>query len=287
MLILTNPGTADKLQLTTSAAVTVDVHVSYADHTTSTDDVVAGRQLTAITTATTTDICAGPASGTVRNVKTIHIRNKHASTTVDVTVIYDAAGTDYELHKVSLRAGEALEYVEGIGFFTLEASAASLSRRFVLAADHANSTTTATEVTALTTTTGTGTFKFQYMLRWQTAATTTSHKVSVNHTGTVSFFLYNALYTDTSATASTGAADQDAIATTAQVYGSFASRAKSTDGKMIGTAVDTANADMFMVIDGLMQVTVDGSLALWWGSEVAASAATVKAGSGLMIEKLG
>ena len=35
------------------------------------------------------------------------------------------------------------------------------------------------------------------------------------------------------------------------------------------------------------QVTVDGSLALWWGSEAAASAATLKAGSSLILEKTG
>jgi len=287
LLILTNPGTADKLQLTTSAAVTVDVHVSYATHTLSDDNVVAGRQLTAITTATTTDICAGPSSGDVRNVKTIHIRNKHASTSVDVTVIYDASGTDYELHKVTLRAGEALEYVEGIGFFTLESSIASISRRFVLGSDHANSTTTATEATGLTTTTGVGTFKFQYMLRYQTAATTTGTKVSVNHTGTVAFFVYNLLMVDTSATAATGTADQDMIPTTGGVYAGWASRAKSTDGKMINVGVDSANADMLAIVDGLCQVTVDGSLALWWGSEAAASAATLKAGSSLILEKTG
>lgn len=124
MLILTNPGTADKLQLITSAAATIDVHASHMDASTASPPVMdaPARTLTAITTATTTDIVAGPASGKVRNVKTLHIRNKHASLSCDVTVVFDLAGTDYELHKATLKAGEALEYVEGIGWFTIAAS---------------------------------------------------------------------------------------------------------------------------------------------------------------------
>lgn len=132
MLLLTNAaGTApDKIQLTTSAAVTVDVHASYVDASNANPPVVQGdtmgRQNTAITTATTTDIIAAPASNEIRNVKTIHIRNKHASTSVDVTVIYNQNGTDFELHKATLLPGEALEYVEGIGFFTLESAATAV-----------------------------------------------------------------------------------------------------------------------------------------------------------------
>jgi hypothetical protein len=122
MLLLT--ATTDKLQLTTSAAVTVDVHASSMDHTLSTDNVEGVKQNTAITTATTTDIVAAPASGVTRNVKTLHIRNKHASSSVDVTVIYDQNATDFELHKATLKAGEALEYVEGIGFFVVTSTAA-------------------------------------------------------------------------------------------------------------------------------------------------------------------
>lgn len=114
MLLLT--ATTDKLQLVTSAAATVDVHASYMDHTLSTDNVEGGRQNTAISTATTTDIVAAPASGVVRNVKTLHIRNTHASTPTDVTVVFDANATDFELHKATLAAGETLQYVEGVGF---------------------------------------------------------------------------------------------------------------------------------------------------------------------------
>ena len=118
MLILTNSGT-DKLQLITSAAGSVDVHCSYVDLTTAGVWSAAGKQNTNITTATTTDILATPGSSVVRNAKTINIRNAHASTSNDVTVVYDANGTDYTLHKVTLRAGEALEYLDGVGWYLL------------------------------------------------------------------------------------------------------------------------------------------------------------------------
>lgn len=126
MLILSNVGGSapDKIRAVSSAAVTLDVHASWIDCSTASPPVPdqPGRTNTAITTATTTDIVAAPASGKIRNVKTLHIRNKHASLLCDVTVTYDQNATVFEVHKVTLLPGEALEYVEGIGFFTLAAA---------------------------------------------------------------------------------------------------------------------------------------------------------------------
>lgn len=113
------PNTTDKLQLVTDASCSVDVGVHYADNASGT--ITNSRQLTAITTATTTDILGSPAGSTTRKVRSAFIRNKHATSTVTVTVVYDANGTDYELHKVSLKAGELLEYIENVGFFVVEA----------------------------------------------------------------------------------------------------------------------------------------------------------------------
>ncbi len=117
MLLLVN--TTDKLDAVTDTTATLDVHVSYADNNSGT--ITLGRQLTAISTATTTDICGAPDASNIRNVKTIHIRNKSAATSGTVTVRYNANGTIYELHSVVLRAGESLEYIEGVGWFTLAA----------------------------------------------------------------------------------------------------------------------------------------------------------------------
>lgn len=288
MLILNN--TTDKLQLTTDAAVTVDVHASFVDHTKSTDNVESDRQNTAISTATTTDIVAAPASsGVTRTVPTIIITNKHASTSVGVTVLYDQNGTDFVIHPtVTLRAGEQLIWKDDIGWFVKSVAAAQL-RTVKLSADQSNSTTTPTEVAGLSLLTGLGTFFFRYLVLYQAAATTTGVRLSVNHTGTVTAFVANLHFAtaETTATATqTAAADQDVVTATAGLYESFAARAKSTAGWGTTTAVDTANADMLAVIEGLMVVTADGDIELWHGSEVAA-ASTVKAGSSLLLTRTG
>jgi len=127
MLLLV--GTTDKLQVITGSAATVDVVASFVDATNADPPVVQGDSMgttpTAITTATTTDVVATPASGDIRNVKTIHIRNKHATTATDVTVVFNRSATSYELYKCNLAPGEALEYVEGVGFFEVAASPAT------------------------------------------------------------------------------------------------------------------------------------------------------------------
>lgn len=286
MLILAN--TTDKLQLVTGAAVTVDVHASYADHTTATDDVVANRQNTAITTATTTDIVAAPGSGVVRNIKTLHVRNKHATSSVDVTVVYDQNGTDFELHKVTLLAGETLEYIEGIGFFVIAALVPALMRVKKLTSDQSNSTVTATEVAGLSQTTGLGTFRFEYLVIHQAAATTTGIDFSVNHSGTVTQFVYWWEWSTANTASADGVMDQDVALTTGGLMNANAARAKSTTGFTASGTVshDTANADVLSRISGLCTVTVDGDLELWHASEVAA-ASTVKAGSSLILIRTG
>lgn len=124
MLLLT--ATTDKLQIITGAAGTLDVHASFIDMSNADPPVVKGssssRQNTAITTATTTDVVASPAASTSRNVKTLHIRNKHATTATDVTVQFNQNATLFELWKVNLAPGDALEYIEGIGFFEVNAA---------------------------------------------------------------------------------------------------------------------------------------------------------------------
>lgn len=111
MLLLTSPS--DRIRLVTDAAVPVDVHASYLD---SVDDVVTpARQNTAITTATTTEIVLGPASGT-RSVKTIHVRNRHATDPVTVTVQHTDGTTVVQVGEAVLAAGEKLAYVDGEGF---------------------------------------------------------------------------------------------------------------------------------------------------------------------------
>lgn len=131
IILLGHATTPDELEVVTGSAGTVDVHCSYVD-----SNVAApltsenpGRDYDLITTATTTVLTTGPTNASkVRNVKHINIRNRHATSSCQVTVQIDlnSTGTDVvELHSANLAPGEALEFVEGVGWFKLAASPAT------------------------------------------------------------------------------------------------------------------------------------------------------------------
>jgi hypothetical protein len=138
-------GVSDKVQVVTSAAVPVDVHASYADYA----GVLAtpGRQNTAIVAATTTDVVGSPAAATTRNVKTLYIKNKHASLTVDVTVIHTDGVTPVTMEKVTLLAGEALSFVEGEGFRHLRKNGSAYVRDMFAATRIADPSGSGTDLT--------------------------------------------------------------------------------------------------------------------------------------------
>jgi len=283
VLLLT--ATTDTIEVITAQAVTVDWHASYVDMSTADPPVVkgstSGRTHKAISTATTTASCVpAPASSTVRNVKYMNARNKHATDSVTITVQFNQNATLFELHKVTLAAGEALEFVEGVGFFVLGAAAATFVK--TLAADQSNSTTTATEVTGLSLATGTGNFGFRYMLRMQTSITTTSVKFAVNYDGTVTAFVYWYYSASATTTASDGAIDGTISLTTGGLFNVNADRAKSTTALTAFVSIDSANADTLFIVEGLATVSVAGNFELWHGSETAA-ATSVMAGSKLIV----
>lgn len=141
-----------------------------------------------------------------------------------------------------------------------------------------NTTTTTAKITGLDLTLPAGTYQFRYAIRYQAAATTTGVKFDVNHSGTVSTFVWNQQWVSALSTASDANADQDVVTATAGLLNAFASRAKGTAGRGVTLSVDTANADMLAIIEGLFVSSTSGNLELYHGSEVAA-ASTVKAGS--------
>jgi hypothetical protein len=118
MILLTS--TSDLLRVATSAAVTVDCHASFMDYNGTT--VTPGRTNTAITTATTTTVVGSPGASTQRNVKSLHVRNTHATTSTLVTVLHTDGTTVVELHECTLFSNESLEYVEGVGFRVYDAN---------------------------------------------------------------------------------------------------------------------------------------------------------------------
>jgi hypothetical protein len=111
MLIL--GSSSDLLQVMTGSAGSIDVHASWMDNVAGA--VGPGRTNTAITTAATTTVVGSPASGTQRNLKTLHIRNRGANSN-DITVFHTDGTTPVSLQKVTLLAGGTLQYVDEIGF---------------------------------------------------------------------------------------------------------------------------------------------------------------------------
>jgi len=151
-----------------------------------------------------------------------------------------------------------------------------------LSTQHDNATTTPTICTSLSVSSGIGVFTFRYDIIYQSTAATTGVRFDVNYTGTVTRFVWFQRWVDISATASTAATDQDEVLATGAVMGAFASRAKGTAGRGTTLSVDTANADSYMIIEGIMVVTVAGSLDLYHGSETAATT-SVMVGSTLTL----
>lgn len=279
MLIL---DTNDKLRLVTSAAASIDSVASFVDRDGAT--ITPNSQKTAIVTATTTDVVGSPSAG-VRNVKSLIVRNKHATVSCDVTAILLDNATIYEMAKFTLRPGEGFQFIEGVGFFPLYAPQSPMLRTVKLGADQGNSTTTATEVTGLSTLTGVGTYDFRYRLITTTSVTTTTPKFSVNHDGTTTEFNYWIYSVSATITAADGLIDGDVSLTTGGLFNVNAARAKSTTALTAFVQHDTTTQVMY-VIEGICVVTVDGNIELWHGSETAALT-TVKAGSSLVLIRTG
>ncbi|CAB4211315.1 hypothetical protein UFOVP1428_1, partial [uncultured Caudovirales phage] len=105
-------GTTEKLQIITGSASDIRVDRSAIDVSDAAPPVVQIvpnlGPLTAITTATTTDIVAAPGSSTVRSVTGLRVHNAHASTSNAVTV-QSTDGTNITPHWVgTLLAGESV-----------------------------------------------------------------------------------------------------------------------------------------------------------------------------------
>lgn len=107
-------STSDKIRLVTSVAGDVRVQASYVDLSGST--VTPGRLNSSISTATTTDIVASPASSTQRKIKYVSIWNDSSSAANSVTVQHTDGTTVVDIYVVSLPSQSGLVYVDGQGW---------------------------------------------------------------------------------------------------------------------------------------------------------------------------
>lgn len=272
MLLLAS--TADLLRIVTSAAVTVDVHASWVDLNGST--VTPGRTNTAISTAATTTVVGSPASSTFRTVKSLTVRNRHASTAQDVTLNHTDGTTSVELIKVTLAAGECLHYHEAAGFWISDAfgrvktninnngsgAAVSALNLVVLASDVVNNNSTANtlqDVTGLSFDVTAGeTYHFEFFIPYTAAATTTGSRWTLNGPST-SLLHYSSQYTLT------------ATSNTFNSATAFGIPAASN-----ATSLTVGNVAW---IAGFIKPSTNGTVIARFASEVASSAITAKAGA--------
>lgn len=275
MLLLAS--TSDEIRVVTSAAITVDVHASYVDL--ASGSVTPGRTNTLISTATTTTAVASPGASTYRTVKTLHIRNRHAATSCDVTVIHRQTGpVDAELVKVTLLAGDALHYDQHNGF-TVRDNFGRIKRRedslidaaspdfstVILASDVTNnnaSANTIADVTALSFAVTSGsTYWFRFFIMYTAAAATTGSRWSINGPAAPTLLIFKSEYslTATSRTINEGLSAYDTPA---------ASNATS--------ATTTSNCAW---VEGYITPSANGTVIARFASEVSSSAIVAKAGS--------
>lgn len=159
------------------------------------------------------------------------------------------------------------------------------SCRVVLADTTRNSTTAAAQPD-LTMPLGLGAYVFNGYMVTQSAATTTGHKFSVNFTGTQGIFAAQWRWITAATTASDDVPDQNHVAAPGGVVTGYTGRTPSNAGWGVTTDVDTLNADVLYIIEGIVTVTVAGNLEICWAPEAAANS-TLKAGSSLIVWKTG
>ncbi len=278
MIVLST--STDSLSCVTSAGTggvyDVDTVCSYIDRVTSTGVVgAADRKLTNKASAATTDIVleTGDADKQ-RNVKSVNIRNAHATAATDILVQIDANGTMYEIHKATLLAGESLCYIENVGWFKL-ADTTRLERSFILENDstHATAATFAdiggAGADALLCPMKSGVvYGVLACLHHINNATTTGSQFGYNIGAAPTVARFSTIDTVTaSATASTHSA------------GSITARDTAITAQTTGSVAIT-----MAIIAGFIQPSADGTFAMRATSEnTVASGLIVKAGSWLRV----
>lgn len=269
MILLT--ATTDKISAITSSAANLAVHVSYLDMSQANPPVTqgdtSGRQNTAISSATTTDILGAPSASETRNAKTINIRNTHASLSNDVTVQFNQNGTLYELFKATVPAGSTLQYIEGVGWF-IAGNTFLLDAKRVVSADsvHATAATFADVTDLQVSVEANKKYNFESHLYHISNATTTGAQFGVNGpSGTYRIGSIDVVLN--SATAATMAAGNAGAVNTAAIV-------ETTGAATEATAI----------LSGYVATTAAGTFSIRATSEVTVAAGlTVKVGSWLRL----
>lgn len=271
MILLTT--TSDELRLTTSSAATVDAYAAYVDL--SGTIPTPARKHTAFSSASTAAIVASPATSTYRTVNFVSIRNRHASLSCDVTVAHYDGTTAFELRKVTLSAGECLEYEEGQGWRTMASNGAikmaevaapitlSAVTSVILASDVTNANATANtiaDVTGLSFAVTAGeTYWFRFSIPYTAAATTTGSRWSINGPAAPTLLAYNSRYAASATTDTTNHA--------------------SAYDTPAGASAGSNTAGNLAVVEGFITPSTSGTVIARFASEITVSAIVAKAGA--------
>lgn len=159
-------------------------------------------------------------------------------------------------------------------------------QRGVVATDVTMSSTTPAAVTDLNLTLVAGTYNIKIWMLLQSAATGTGIGVHLNASGgTVTHIAATWYSLTTGTTATSGVMDQASVAATFQTMEGRAQRANNTTGGVFG-GVDTANADQFAVLEGIVVVTATTTLQTMLASETAGTNVKMLAGSNIRAVKV-
>ncbi len=164
------------------------------------------------------------------------------------------------------------------------AAAAPAETWQILSSNAAGNATTTLATVMTTTSLPAGTYYFKYYVRYQVDATTTGVKFAVDYSGTVTWVLVRHTFSVEATAASSLVADSNFTAAAAGIQTNMEFR---TDAAVAGptTSADTATADMFWVIEGIMAVSTSSDLLLRHASEVAANT-TVMAGTMMILKRM-
>lgn len=278
MLLLAS--TSDKLRLTTGSALATAVHASYVDAASGT--ITPGRQNTAISTATTTDIVSAPGASTYRAIKSVSIRNTSPSANV-LTAIHTDGTTACELISASIPAGGTLHYDDAFGWsvhgpagrlYVMEdSSGPAVSMPYtevVLASDVVNNNVignTLQDITGFTFTPDVNdVYWVQAVIPYTSAATTTGSRWTLTVAGSVALWIHS----------------RATLAATTQTI-NYVSAIDSP----AACSASSLTAGNVAVLEAFVKHAVGGlALKMQFASEVSASAVTAKAGAVFRYYKL-
>ena len=270
-------NTTDKLQVVLSGAVSsgqMSCFASYND-TKSGQTLTPGRSVAATSDTTPVDLVDAPASGIQRGIGEVSIMNMDTGAG-EVTVIYNANGTFFQLAKFSLAPGEKLEYTSQNGWRAFATSGAikhsinqgnspvsSGLNRVILGSDVTNNNATANtiaDVTGLSFPVVAGTkYYFKFWINYTSAATGTGSRWAVNGPSLTSITL-KSVYS---------------LAATTQTQNTVT----GYDLPAAANATSASTAGNWAILEGIIECSAYGSVIARFASEVSSSAIVAKAGS--------